>query len=88
VAGKREPIETRDRRFQSSSGTLRFDEDQPRIEPSSGGLVTAPAPIMRKHAGCWIGWTGTGNKQRSARCEEYTALLKPPLSAVERDFRR
>lgn len=28
-------------------------------QPSPGGLVAALEPVMRKHDGAWIGWTGT-----------------------------
>ena len=30
-----------------------------RIEPSSGGLVTALRPLLKDSAGVWLGWTGT-----------------------------
>jgi trehalose-6-phosphate synthase len=30
-----------------------------RIEPSSGGLVTALRPLLLDSAGVWVGWTGT-----------------------------
>ncbi len=30
-----------------------------RVEPSSGGLVTALRPLLNDCAGVWIGWTGT-----------------------------
>jgi len=29
------------------------------LRPSSGGLVTALAPVLQKRNGTWIGWTGT-----------------------------
>ena len=29
------------------------------LEPGSGGLVTAMAPVLRNRGGLWIGWTGT-----------------------------
>jgi trehalose 6-phosphate synthase len=29
------------------------------IEPSSGGLVTAFVPVLKKRGGLWIGWAGT-----------------------------
>jgi trehalose 6-phosphate synthase/phosphatase len=28
------------------------------VVPSSGGLVTALAPVLRRHGGTWIGWPG------------------------------
>jgi trehalose 6-phosphate synthase/phosphatase len=30
-----------------------------RLEPGSGGLVTAMAPVLRDRRGVWIGWTGS-----------------------------
>jgi trehalose-6-phosphate synthase len=29
------------------------------VRPSSGGLVTALAPVLRDRGGTWIGWPGT-----------------------------
>jgi trehalose 6-phosphate synthase len=29
------------------------------VSPSSGGLVTALAPVLRDRGGMWIGWPGT-----------------------------
>jgi alpha,alpha-trehalose-phosphate synthase [UDP-forming] len=29
------------------------------VIPSSGGLVSALAPILKDGGGCWVGWTGT-----------------------------
>jgi alpha,alpha-trehalose-phosphate synthase [UDP-forming] len=31
------------------------------VRPSSGGLVTALAPVLRDRGGTWIGWTGTSS---------------------------
>jgi trehalose 6-phosphate synthase len=33
-----------------------------RIKPGSGGLVTALTPIMRKAKGLWVGWPGCGDE--------------------------
>jgi trehalose 6-phosphate synthase len=30
-----------------------------KIEPSSGGLITALRPLLNDCAGVWVGWTGT-----------------------------
>ncbi len=30
-----------------------------RVEPSSGGLVSALLPLFKRNGGCWIGWPGT-----------------------------
>ncbi|MGA1876108.1 MAG: trehalose-6-phosphate synthase, partial [bacterium] len=34
-------------------------DDAWQVEPGSGGLVTALAPILRNRGGLWIGWPGT-----------------------------
>jgi len=34
------------------------EDDQWRVKPSTGGLVTALAPIISKTKGMWIGWPG------------------------------
>jgi alpha,alpha-trehalose-phosphate synthase [UDP-forming] len=30
-----------------------------RLQPSSGGVVSALVPVLRESKGCWVGWTGT-----------------------------
>ena len=40
----------------------RGDEGEWQVEPGSGGLVTALAPILRDWGGLWIGWPGTVEK--------------------------
>jgi len=37
----------------------RGDLGEWQVQPGSGGLVTALAPILRDRAGLWIGWPGT-----------------------------
>jgi len=32
------------------------------VEPGSGGLVTAMAPVLRDRGGLWIGWSGTSEQ--------------------------
>jgi trehalose 6-phosphate synthase len=44
--------------------TIDWTHDEPCIQPSSGGLVTALVPILREFGGCWVGWTGTDYKPR------------------------
>jgi trehalose 6-phosphate synthase/phosphatase len=34
-----------------------------RVEPGSGGLVTALAPVLRDRGGLWIGWPGTSDQE-------------------------
>jgi trehalose 6-phosphate synthase/phosphatase len=38
---------------------LQKDGSKWRIQPGSGGLVTALAPVLRDRGGLWIGWPGT-----------------------------
>ena len=48
---------------------------RPAIEPSSGGVVTALAPILRDRGGAWIGWLGapSGELDEKALCEDFLA---------------
>ena len=41
-----------------------------RIEPGSGGLVSALLPVLRNRGGTWIGWTGAPD-----RCDALEAIL-------------
>ncbi len=44
-----------------------------RVEPSSGGLVTALRPLLNESAGVWIGWTGTDESPEIERVlQEYS----------------
>jgi len=60
-----------------------------RIQPGSGGLVTALAPIMRANHGVWVGWPGCGDEVPLARLtgdfarEEGYDLATVPLSDEE-----
>ncbi|MCP5111969.1 MAG: trehalose-6-phosphate synthase, partial [bacterium] len=38
--------------------TLQQNGDEWRVKASSGGLVTAMDPILRRTDGIWIGWPG------------------------------
>ena len=38
------------------------ENDQWRIQPGSGGLVTALDPILKENESLWIGWPGTGKE--------------------------
>ena len=38
---------------------IRREGDSFSVEPGSGGLVTALAPVLRNRDGIWIGWAGT-----------------------------
>ena len=39
--------------------TVNTSGNEPVIEHSSGGLVTALSPVLKQYSGYWIGWTGT-----------------------------
>ncbi len=34
-----------------------------RIDPGSGGLVTALRPVLENRGGCWVGWTGATDEE-------------------------
>lgn len=38
------------------------ENDEWRIVPGAGGLITALAPIMRRAEGLWVGWPGCGEE--------------------------
>ncbi len=67
--------------------------DEWRIEPGSGGLVTAMAPVLRRRGGLWIGWPGTVEEDGVELepllprvVERFGYQLQPvPLTADERD---
>jgi trehalose 6-phosphate synthase len=42
---------------------LRNESGALRVEPGSGGLVTALQPILRNRGGRWIGWTGATSEE-------------------------
>lgn len=51
--------------------TIKEDHGKYEVTPSSGGLVTAMAPILRDRGGIWVGWPGIiGDK-------DLTEILKP-----------
>jgi len=61
---------------------VRGKQDEWQIEPGSGGLVTALAPILRNRGGLWIGWPGTCEKVNldkimSVRDHDAGYTLKP-----------
>lgn len=38
--------------------SFQYEDGVAHIQPSSGGLVTALAPILRRSGGLWVGWDG------------------------------
>jgi trehalose 6-phosphate synthase len=52
------------------------------IQPGSGGLVTALAPILSKNGGIWIGWPGTSAEGVEGPIEEFSSKQGYTLSPV------
>ncbi len=46
---------------------LSQEKEEWRIEPGSGGLVTALAPVLRNRGGLWIGWAGGSAEDQVVR---------------------
>ncbi|MDA8364987.1 MAG: trehalose-6-phosphate synthase [Gammaproteobacteria bacterium] len=62
---------------------LHRDEDSVcRIEPASGGLVTALTPVLRNRGGTWVGWAGSG-----AEAPDPDALLRTAADTFGCRFR-
>ncbi|PSH02556.1 MAG: trehalose-6-phosphate synthase, partial [Acidobacteria bacterium] len=70
--------------------TVRTSHAGPKLEHSSGGLVTAMCPVLRQHSGYWIGWTGTERTEEivqlfdDRRCDNYK-LVPLYLTGEERN---
>ena len=65
------------------------------VEPGSGGLVTALAPVLRDRGGLWIGWAGTaggdelsGVLDRAAEGIGYSLVSVPLTPEEENDYYR
>lgn len=62
------------------------DEEAWSMRPSSGGLVTALTPILQRHRGRWIGWSGATDVAQSERLDaalrKYGAEVGFDLQAV------
>jgi trehalose 6-phosphate synthase/phosphatase len=65
-----------------------------RIEPGSGGLVTALRPVLSDRGGRWVGWTGASDARGEAAAKDALAasrhrfgydLVPVELTAAERD---
>jgi len=52
-------------------------------EASTGGLVTAVLPVLRRYGGCWVGWSG-GNT-RGPRPFVHAGVRIQPISLTERE---
>lgn len=58
--------------------TLDCTADTVTVQPGSGGLVTALAPVLRRFGGAWIGWPGSDATDADR--------VDPALVAVGADF--
>ncbi len=71
------------------------EDDNWKVNPSSGGLITALAPLMKRNHGTWLGWPGCGPEAPvDTLLEDYSKEqgydLKPVLISdeeVERYYR-
>jgi alpha,alpha-trehalose-phosphate synthase [UDP-forming] len=52
-------------------------------QPSPGGLVAALEPIMQRHEGAWVGWTGAVGEAPEPFHAQNMDLVPVPLSAEE-----
>jgi trehalose 6-phosphate synthase len=70
---------------------VRKEKRRWRVEPGSGGLVTAMAPVLKNRGGLWIGWPGTTEKARlnslldDASAKTGYKLIPVPISEEEAD---
>ncbi|HYY10786.1 MAG TPA: trehalose-6-phosphate synthase [Kineosporiaceae bacterium] len=51
--------------------------------PSPGGLVAAMEPVMRRHRGAWVGWTGAEGEAPPPFDADEMHLVAVPLSSRE-----
>ncbi len=59
------------------------DDDRWKVEPASGGLITALAPVIRENRGTWVGWPGCGPEAPAlSLLEAYSAELDYELKPV------
>ncbi|MFQ6007412.1 MAG: hypothetical protein ACE5K8_00520 [Candidatus Zixiibacteriota bacterium] len=59
------------------------DDGQWKVEPGTGGLITALAPVMRRSRGIWIGWPGCGPEAPAeSLLEEYSIQQEFDLKPV------
>src|SRR5664279_881754 len=47
--------------------TISGNDGNLKVEPSSGGLVTALRPLLLDSAGVWVGWAGTEKSEEIER---------------------
>jgi alpha,alpha-trehalose-phosphate synthase [UDP-forming] len=63
----------------------------PTVRPSSGGLVSALAPVLRRHAGCWVGWYGCPKNlavEEYIRTDDSHGFALQPVGLSDTDIHR
>jgi len=59
------------------------DDDRWKVEPGSGGLITALSPVIRENRGIWVGWPGCGPQAPAlSLLQEYSEELDYELKPV------
>ena len=54
--------------------------------PSPGGLVTAFEPVMRRHEGAWVGWSGAPDEELNPFENDGLQLVPVELSSQEVEY--
>jgi trehalose 6-phosphate synthase len=72
VVANRLPVD----RVENADGTLTW-------RTSPGGLVTAFKPVMRRHTGAWVGWTGAPDQQLDPFVDDGVQLVPVTLSSED-----
>lgn len=59
-----------------------------RVEPGSGGLVTALQPILRNRGGRWIGWTGATREESPDNLDRWAGSARRLMGRFRRVWSR
>jgi trehalose 6-phosphate synthase/phosphatase len=70
--------------------TVRRSHGALQVERSSGGLVTAMGPAMKRRGGMWVGWPGAHLRPDEERClqDESAGYALVPVNLSETEVRR
>jgi trehalose 6-phosphate synthase len=67
---------------------VRDESGATRVEPGSGGLVTALQPILRNRGGRWIGWTGGTSEEAPDNLDRWAGSARRWMGRVRRIWGR
>ncbi|MGA1869963.1 MAG: alpha,alpha-trehalose-phosphate synthase (UDP-forming) [bacterium] len=71
---------------------VKQDPNNWHIEPGSGGLITALAPILRNRGGLWIGWSGISTRIKlddlMKVADKNTGYSLKPVSLTEEEIEK